>query len=150
MTLDWKYKIENDEAKKFVLGRFLDYNMVDSKTVASQIQELKVILLEKGYSLHVEGMVSKTFKVAAIIEKVPPIWNYLKYKRKEMNIEDLIIQLCIEEDNRGSKKKGAHTSIKVKAHFVEHGQSSKAKKNNNNWKDSKLRPKGGISKKLKF
>ena len=33
---------------------------------------------------------------------------------------------------------------------MEHGQSSKAKKNNNKWKGSKLRPKGGISKKSKF
>ena len=32
---------------------------------------------------------------------------------------------------------------------MEHGQSSKAKKNNK-WKGSKLRPKGGISKKSKF
>ena len=33
---------------------------------------------------------------------------------------------------------------------MEHGQSSKAKKNNNKWKGSKLRPKGGISKKSKL
>ena len=33
---------------------------------------------------------------------------------------------------------------------MEHGQSSKFKKANNKGKDSKLRPKGGISKKQKF
>ena len=33
---------------------------------------------------------------------------------------------------------------------MEHCQSSKAKKNNNEGKDSKLGPMGGISKKLKF
>ncbi|WKA11227.1 hypothetical protein VitviT2T_028751 [Vitis vinifera] len=150
-SLDQKYKTEDAGAKKFVMGRFLDYKMVDSKTVVSQVQELQVILHE----IHAEGMMlSETFQVAAIIEKLPPAWkdfkNYLKHKRKEMSIEDLIIRLRIEEDNRRSEKKGAHTLNEAKANFVEHGQSSKAKTNNNKGKGSKLGPKGGISKKPKF
>ena len=150
-SLDWKYKTKDAEAKKFVVGRFLEYKMVDSKTVVSQIQELQVILHE----IHAEGMMlSKTFQVAAIIEKLPPAWkdfkNYLKHKRKEMSIKDLVIKLCIEEDNRGSKKKMAHNPNKAKANFVEHGQSSKFKKGNNKGKDTKLGPKGGVSKKQKF
>ena len=52
--------------------------------------------------------------MAYVIEKLPPVWkdfkNYLKYKRKEMSIEDLVVRLRIEEDNRESDKKGAHTS----------------------------------------
>ncbi|RVW85618.1 Retrovirus-related Pol polyprotein from transposon TNT 1-94 [Vitis vinifera] len=150
-SLDRKYKTEDARAKKFVVGRFLDYKMVDSKTVVSQVQELQVILHE----IHAEGMMlSETFQVAAIIEKLPPVWkdfkNYLKHKRKEMSIEDLIIRLRIEEDNRRSEKKGAHTLNEAKANFMEHGQSSKAKTNNNKGKGSKLGPKGGISKKPKF
>ena len=86
--------------KKFVVGRFLDYKMVDSKTIVSQVQDLQVILHE----IHVEGMVlSASFQVAAIIEKLPPNWkdfkNYLKHKCKEMKLEDLIMRLRIEEDN---------------------------------------------------
>ncbi|KAK5802498.1 hypothetical protein PVK06_030095 [Gossypium arboreum] len=46
-----------------------------------------------------------------IIEKLPPTWNdfknYLKHKRKEMSVEDLIVRLQIEEDNKGTKKKGS-------------------------------------------
>ena len=38
---DWKYKTEDPGAKKFVVGHFLDYKMVDSKTVVSQVQELQ-------------------------------------------------------------------------------------------------------------
>ena len=53
-SLDHKYKTENAEAKKFVVGRFLDYKMVDSKTMVSQVQELQVILRE----IHVEEMMS--------------------------------------------------------------------------------------------
>ena len=103
--------------------------MVDSKTVVSQVQELQVILHE----IHAEGMMlSETFQVAAIIEKLPPAWkdfkNYLKHKRKEMSIKDLVIRLRIEEDNKGSEKKMAHNPNEAKANFVEHGQGSKFKK----------------------
>ena len=39
-SLERKYKIEDAGSKKFVVGKFLDYKMVDSKTVISQVQEL--------------------------------------------------------------------------------------------------------------
>jgi len=39
-SLDRKYKTEDAGIKKFVVGRFLDFKMVDSKTVISQVQEL--------------------------------------------------------------------------------------------------------------
>ena len=128
-SLDQKYKTEDAGAKKFVVGRFLDYKMVDSKSVVNQVQELQVILHE----IHAEGMMlSETFQVAAIIEKLPPAWkdfkNFLKHKRKEMSIEDLVIRLRIEEDNKGSKRKMAHNPNEAKANFVEHGQDSKFKK----------------------
>ena len=46
--------------------------------------------------------------MAAIIKKLPPLWkefkNYLKHKRKEMRLKDLIVRLRIEGDNRASKK----------------------------------------------
>ena len=67
-----------------------------------------------------------------------------------MSIEDLVIRLRIEEDNRGSEKKMAHNPNEAKANFVEHGQSSKFKKDNNKGKGTKLGPKEGVSKKQKF
>ena len=49
------------------MGRFLDYKIVDSKTVVNQVQELQVILHE----IHVEGMMlNETFQVTTIIEKL--------------------------------------------------------------------------------
>ncbi|XP_074569683.1 uncharacterized protein LOC141826336 [Curcuma longa] len=118
-SLDLKYRTEDAGAKKFVVGRFLDFKMVDSKTVISQVQELQVILHE----IHSEGMMlSETFQ--------------------EMNIEELIVRLRIEEDNRSSDKR-SFTQSMVKANVVEHGEGSKRKKS----KYSKMEPKGGISKK---
>ena len=70
-------------------------------------------------------LLSETFQVVVIIEKLPLAWkdfmNFLKQKRKEMSIKDQIIRLRIEEDNRGSWKKRAHNPNKAKANFVEYG-----------------------------
>ena len=91
------------------MGCFFDYKIVDSKTVVSQVQELQVILHE----IYVEGMtLNETFQVTAIIEKLPPAWkdfkNYLKHKRNEMSIEDLIIRLRIKKIIGDLRRKG-HT-----------------------------------------
>ncbi|XP_060669782.1 uncharacterized protein LOC132800341 [Ziziphus jujuba] len=145
--LDRKYKIENGSFGKFVVGRFLDYMMVDSKPLMSQIHELQVLIQE----LLTEGMIiNETFQVAAMIEKLPPNWrdfkNYLKHKRKEMNMEVLVEKLHIEYENRRSDK--GSLKAEVKAKVVEYGQNSKNKKKIGRY--SKLGPKGGISKNVKF
>ena len=125
-SLDRKHKTEDVRMKKFVVGRFLDYKMVDSKTIISQVQDLQVILHE----IHDEGMVlSESFQVAAIIEKLSPNWkdfkNYLKHKRKEMKLEDLIV---IEEDNKVSEKKVGNHSMESKAHVIEERHKTNKKK----------------------
>ena len=63
-SLHRKNKTEDVGMKKFVVGRFLDYKMVDSKTIISQVQDLQVIL----HKIHAEGMMlSESFQVASII-----------------------------------------------------------------------------------
>ena len=49
--------------------------MVDSKTMASQVQELQVIIHE----IHAKGMVlDESFEVAAVIEKLLLAWKDFK------------------------------------------------------------------------
>ncbi|KAJ9566473.1 hypothetical protein OSB04_002439 [Centaurea solstitialis] len=91
-SLDRKYKTEDAETKKHVVARFLEFKMIDYKTVMSQID----------------------FK------------NYLKHKRKEMSVEELVVRLRIEEDNRKALK-GGYNAESSKVNMVEEGQSSKAK-----------------------
>ena len=63
--------------------------------------------------------------MAAIIEKLPPLWkefkNYLKHKQKEMRLEDLIVRLRKEEDNRAFEKKAGKAIMEFKANVVEQG-----------------------------
>jgi len=94
--------------------------MVDNKTVISQVEEFQLILHE----IEVEGMnLPETFYVATIVEKLPPAWrdfkNYLKHKRKELKLEDLILRLWIEEDNRKFKKRSSKNSYEAKANVIE-------------------------------
>ena len=64
-----KYKTEDAGLKKFVVGKFLEYKMLASKTVISQVQDLQVIL----HDIHAEGMsLSESFQVAAIIANCHP------------------------------------------------------------------------------
>ena len=67
VSLDKKYKTEDADTKKLVIGRFLKYKMVDSKIVISQVQEFHLIL----YEIEAEGMfLLETFQVATILEKL--------------------------------------------------------------------------------
>ncbi|GKF17990.1 hypothetical protein Tco_0062908 [Tanacetum coccineum] len=133
-SLERKYKTEDDGTKKFVVAWFLNYKMVDSKNVISQVQDLQVLL----HDIHAEGMtLSETFQVAAIIEKLPPSWvefkNCLKHKRKEMRVEDMVVRLRIEEDNK-------------LANMVEHDGSSSRSNSKGKGKDKKKNDKKGKGK----
>jgi len=61
--------------------------------------------------------------VAAMIEKLPHSWrdfeNYLKHKHKEMKLEDIVICLKIEEDNKTTEKKSRGNSTIMGANIVE-------------------------------
>ncbi|KAH1108280.1 hypothetical protein J1N35_012048 [Gossypium stocksii] len=105
-SLDNKYKIEDANAKKFFVAKFLNFVMVDSKAVIIQVQEFQLII----YGILTEGMkISESFQVAATIEKLSSAWNdfknNIKHKRKEMTVKNLIVGLQIKEDNRGVAKR---------------------------------------------
>ncbi|XP_055824342.1 uncharacterized protein LOC129892825 [Solanum dulcamara] len=117
-ALEKKYKTEDACLKKIVVAKFLDYKMIDSRTVGTQVQELQLIF----HDLITEGMVvNEAFQVAAMIEKLPLSWrdfkNYLKHKCKEMKLEDLVIRLKIEEDNK------TRTSLKMLLQRIRKGSN---------------------------
>nr|XP_009766946.1 PREDICTED: uncharacterized protein LOC104218206 [Nicotiana sylvestris] len=128
-ALEKKYKTEDAGLKKFVAARFLDFKMIDIRSVITQVQELQVIV----HDLLAEGMViNEAFQVAAFIEKLPLLWkdfkNYLKHKRNEMTLEDLIVRLRIEEDNKNAKKKSRGNSTIMWVNLVEEAPQNKKRK----------------------
>ncbi|XP_060210819.1 uncharacterized protein LOC132637800 [Lycium barbarum] len=128
-ALEKKYKSEDAVLKKFIAAKFLDYKMVDGKSVVPQVQELQVII----HDILAEGLViSGAFQVAAVIEKLPFSWkdfkNYLKHKRKEMKLKDLIVRLRIEKDNKAAEKKANGISTIGGAHIVKTAQTNLKKR----------------------
>ncbi|XP_075524497.1 uncharacterized protein LOC142556886 [Primulina tabacum] len=129
-SLEKKYKTEDAGVKKFVVGKFLYFKMVDNKSVVNQVQEIQIII----YDLLAEGMdINEPFQVAAIIEKLPPMWkdfkNYLKHKHNELKLEDLIVRLRIEEDSRTSEAKTHRRAMEAeaKANMTESSTNHKRK-----------------------
>ncbi|GJZ36969.1 hypothetical protein Tco_0583160 [Tanacetum coccineum] len=55
-SLERKYKIEDAGTKKFLVAHFLDYKMVDSKNVISQVQDLQVLLHDIHAKMSVEDL----------------------------------------------------------------------------------------------
>ena len=119
-ALEKKHKIEDAGTKKFIVGKFLDFKMIDSIIVINQIEELQILINK----ILAEGMmINEAFQVAFIIEQLPPSWkgfkNYLKHKHKELSMEDLIVRLRIEEDNRKNDKSIGKSFMEAMTHIVE-------------------------------
>ncbi|KAF3630918.1 Quinone-oxidoreductase -like protein, chloroplastic [Capsicum annuum] len=77
-------------------------------------------------------IVNDAFQVAAIVQKLPPLWkdfkNYLKHKRKKMTVEDLIVRLRIEKDNKAAERRSKENSTINGAHIVEDDQNNSKKR----------------------
>ena len=86
-------------------------------------------------------MINEAFQVVSIIEKLSPsgkdFKNYLKHKCKELSVEDLIVRLRIEEDNRKNDKYVGKSFMEAKAHIMERECSKKRKLSFNNGKMKK-------------
>lgn len=68
-ALEKKYKTKDAGTKKFIVGKFLDFKMIDSITVINQVEELQILINK----IHVEGMmINEAFQVASFIEKLSP------------------------------------------------------------------------------
>ena len=137
-ALEKKYKTEDTGTKKFIVGKFLDFKMIDSITISNQVEELQILINK----IHAEGiMINETFQVASIIEKLSPLWknfkNYLKHKHKELSMEDLIVRLRIEEDNKKNDKSVGKSFMEANAHIVKGECSKKKKLSFNNGKKKK-------------
>ena len=91
------------------------------------------------YEIEAEGTIlPETFQVAIIVEKLPPAWrdfkNYLKHKRKEIKLKDLIVRLRIKEDDRKSEKRSSKKSYKAKANVIEGSRGKPSTSKGLKWK----------------
>lgn len=105
-ALNKKYDTEEAGAKKYVVSRYLKYQMTDDRSVEAQSHELQKI----SHEIFTEDMpLNEKFQVVVITDKLPPSWkdfkNLLRHKTKEFSLESLITCLRIEEEVRKEDKK---------------------------------------------
>ncbi|XP_058753877.1 uncharacterized protein LOC131627055 [Vicia villosa] len=76
-ALEFKFKAEEEGTKKFLISKYFDFKMLDSKPILAQVHELQV-LVNKIKAVKID--VPEAFQVGAIIEKLPPSWK--GYRKK--------------------------------------------------------------------
>ncbi|GJV11833.1 pol polyprotein, partial [Tanacetum coccineum] len=111
--------------RNYVLNGLVDslYNVYCKTTTAKELWES----LERKYKTEDAGSRS-----ASWVE----FKNYLKHKRKEMSVEDLVVRLRIEEDNKLAQK-DTYPPDSAKANMVEHAGSSSRSNSKGKGKDKK-------------
>ena len=96
-ALECKYKTKKEVKDKFMILKYLEFNMIDTKSVLDQIHELQVPVT-KLHELKVE--ISESFQVRAIIAKIPQSWNGYRNKllhtKNDITLEELHKHLRME------------------------------------------------------
>eukprot|EP00268_Persea_americana_P062446 TRINITY_DN8006_c2_g2_i1.p1 TRINITY_DN8006_c2_g2~~TRINITY_DN8006_c2_g2_i1.p1 ORF type:complete len:172 (-),score=17.82 TRINITY_DN8006_c2_g2_i1:474-989(-) len=71
-ALDRKYKTEESRAKKYAVGRYLNFKMVDDKPILPKVHDLQIIVNEV---VKEEIRIEEQFQVVTFIEKLPSTWK---------------------------------------------------------------------------
>lgn len=144
-ALEYKYKTEKEGTDKFLILKYLEFTMVDTKSVLDQIHELQV-LVTKLRELKVE--ISEPFQVGAVIAKLPQSWNdyrkKLLHRRDDITLEELQKHLRIEEETRSRDHK-SNPQDSSKVNVAEANKFQKNFKVNN---DKKFKKSGNDQKKF--
>ncbi|KAA0041578.1 ty1-copia retrotransposon protein [Cucumis melo var. makuwa] len=106
-TLDSRYGRDDVGRKKYVVEKWLQFQMTDDKPIVEQIHEYENLVA----NVLSEGMkMCKILQANVLLEKFPPSWNdyhnHLKHKKKDLKLPELISHMYTEEANRLKDKKG--------------------------------------------
>ncbi|KAA0036921.1 ty1-copia retrotransposon protein [Cucumis melo var. makuwa] len=108
------------DEKKYVVGKWLQFQMTDDKPVVEQIHEYENLVA----NVLSEGMkMCKILQENVLLEKFPPSWNdyrnHLKHKKKDLKLPKLISHMRTEEANRLKDKLASQNLNSVNANLVE-------------------------------
>ncbi|KAK9049048.1 hypothetical protein SSX86_031984, partial [Deinandra increscens subsp. villosa] len=120
-ALELKYKAHEDGTNKYLIAKYLDFQMVDEKSILEQVHELQV-LVNKLTSLSIP--LPEIFQVGVIIAKLPPSWKdfskRMMHKSEDYSLDELLKHLRIEEETRNREKRG---KVGTSVHHLAAGSS---------------------------
>ncbi|XP_074323808.1 uncharacterized protein LOC141660718 [Apium graveolens] len=96
--LDQTHNTDSQNLEKYYVARFLDYKLVDTKSMTEQVHEFEMLVHALGES----GMdLPEKFKVMALIEKLPKSWEEfalsLKRQKGEITWTNLMLDISVQE-----------------------------------------------------
>ncbi|XP_075103853.1 uncharacterized protein LOC142178411 [Nicotiana tabacum] len=115
-SLEKKYGEDDVGKKKYVVGKWIKFQMVDDKPVMEQVHEYENLTAD----VLNEGMEMCEFLQAnVLLEKFPPFWsdyrNQLKHKKKKLTLQVLISHIRTEEANRLKDEESERLKDKMKS-----------------------------------
>ncbi|XP_060183142.1 uncharacterized protein LOC132613103 [Lycium barbarum] len=86
-SLEKKYGVDDAGKKKYVVGRWIKFQMVDNKPIMEQVHEYENLTA----AVLTEGMkMCEVCQANVLLEKFPPSWsdyrNQLKHKKKDLTL----------------------------------------------------------------
>ena len=112
-ALEAKFGVSDAGSELYVMEQFYDYKMVDDRSVVEQTHEIQVLAKDlEHYCKNAPCVLPDKFVAGGIIAKRSPSWRdfatYLKHKRQEFSIANLIGTLDVEERARAkdTREKG--------------------------------------------
>ena len=87
--------------EKYSVARFLDFKLVDGKSMTEQVHEFEMLVHDLGES----GMVLlEKFRVMSVIEKLPKSWEEfalsLKRQKGEITWTNLMLDISVREQHK--------------------------------------------------
>ncbi|XP_077242372.1 uncharacterized protein LOC143882861 [Tasmannia lanceolata] len=142
---------EDASSKKFTVSQFLNFRMVNDRSVIDQLHKIQHIVSQ----IHLQGiLLDDSFIVPSIIDKLPPTWKdfrkSLKHKKEKMSLEDLAQCLRIEEESRIRDNKEEHEHLSSKIYLVKNVKDSNQQGKGNQKRNKNLEKKFNKNKRRKW
>ncbi|XP_074266195.1 uncharacterized protein LOC141588662 [Silene latifolia] len=104
-TLEKKYGADDAGKKKYVVGKWINFQMVEVRPIMDQVHEYENLVAD----ILSEGMkMCEVLQANVLIQRLLKSWdgyrNHLKHKKKDLTLEDLIGYLKIEKANKLQEK----------------------------------------------
>ncbi|KAL0419010.1 UNVERIFIED_CONTAM: hypothetical protein Sradi_1314500 [Sesamum radiatum] len=100
-TLESRYGGDDAGRKKYVVGKWLQFQIVDGKSIMDQVHEYENIVADV---LNEDMKMCEILQANVLLEKFPPSWNdyrnHLKHKKRDLTLQELISHMRTEEANR--------------------------------------------------
>ncbi|GAA0160445.1 hypothetical protein LIER_16996 [Lithospermum erythrorhizon] len=149
-ALEKKYGAADAGKKKYVVGKWLSFKMVDGTPIMDQVHVFENLCTDVTN----EGMeLDEVFLANVLLEKFPSSWseyrNRLKHKKRDMPLKELISHMRTEEANRLKDKTDKVTPyFSTNANLVETGGPSNGSSYVNRFKgNTKIKQQNWQSKK---